>query len=145
MREHACHGAAVSGPFDVVDAARRMMTARQRRARFLPREILGEPAWDILLDLFVSRAEGRDVPLKSACIASGVPATTAMRCLATLRDRGLVDHRPDPVDRRRTLLLLTDLGESGVGAAVRDSFLFAIRDAQSPPADGPPVEPASLL
>lgn len=109
--------------FDVVDGARRILAARRRRKRFLPPDVLGEPAWDILLDLLISQAEGRDVSLKSACIASGVPSSTAMRRLEALRRRGLVDHRPDPKDGRRTLLILTELGDISVSAAVRDAFL----------------------
>ena len=92
----------------------------------MPADLLGEPAWDVLLDLLVSQAEGRDVPLKSACIAAGVPATTAMRCLDALRRRGLVDDRPDPTDRRRTLLSLTDSGDASVRTAVRDALMLAV-------------------
>ncbi len=103
---------------NVVDAARGILAARRRRKRFLPAELLGEPAWDVLLDLLVSQSEEREVPLKDACIASGVPATTAMRCLEGLRSKGLVDHTPDPVDRRRKLLVLTPFGEECITKAV---------------------------
>jgi DNA-binding MarR family transcriptional regulator len=110
----------VSGHEDVVEVARRILAARRRRQRYLPAELLGEPAWDLLLDLLVSQSEGREVPLKDACIASGVPATTAMRCLEGLRSKGLVDHTPDPVDRRRKLLVLTPSGEERIRRAVLD-------------------------
>lgn len=104
--------------FDVVHAARRMLTARRRRERFIPLEVLGEPGWDILLYLLVSWGEGREVPLKSACHASGAPTSTAMRCLLRLRGLELVAFDADPVDRRRTLLTLTEAGQARVRAAL---------------------------
>ncbi len=104
--------------FDVVQAAKRMLRARRRRERFIPLEVLGEPGWDILLYLLVSQAEGREVPLKSACHASGAPTSTAMRCLQRLRGHQLVAFDADPVDRRRTLLTLTEFGQASVRAAL---------------------------
>ena len=112
----------MTGCIDVIEAARRILAARRRRERSLPVDLLGEPAWDILLDLLVSEAEGREVPLKSACIASRVPATTAMRCLEGLRHRGFVEHRADPGDRRRKLLALTSMGNAAIRAAILDSL-----------------------
>lgn len=121
----------MSGPLDVVGAARSILAGRRRRHRFIPAELLGEPAWDMLLDLLVSQAEGRDVSIKHACIASGVPNTTAKRCLDALTARGMVDHNPDPDDRRRTLLVLTPSGDAKVRAAILDTLQFSVVSVQS--------------
>jgi hypothetical protein len=43
------------------------------RARYFKRELFKDPAWDILLDLYVARADGRGISVSSACIASGAP------------------------------------------------------------------------
>jgi len=112
----------VSEVFDAVEGARRILLARERRRSALPAMIFGEPAWEMLLDLLVSKEEGRPVPLNSACIASGAPTTTAMRWVALLQTAGLVEQQPDPSDRRRKFLVLTQLGEESLKAAVRNLF-----------------------
>ncbi|WP_419807694.1 hypothetical protein [Sphingomonas sp.] len=58
----------------------------------------------MLLDLFAARAEGRRISVSSACIASGVATSTALRWVAQMELDGLVPRRPDPSDGRRTFL-----------------------------------------
>lgn len=81
---------------------------RRARSKNLPGEIFGEPAWDILLDLFVARLEGRSISVTSACIAADVPSTTALRWVGILESRGLVSKKKSKVDNRVQELTLTD-------------------------------------
>lgn len=118
--------------FDVVERARHIRQARESRHSFLPAALFGEPAWEMLLDLLISKQEGRPVALNSACIASGAPTTTAMRWVKFLQRAGLVEEQPDPKDRRRKFLVLTSLGERKVRAAVY-GMQFAVYG--SPPED----------
>jgi len=83
---------------------------RLRTAAFDRSDIFGEPAWDILLDLYVSQANGAKVPVSSACIASSVPPTTGLRWLGILCEQGLAMRKHDPQDQRRVLVRLTDHG-----------------------------------
>jgi DNA-binding MarR family transcriptional regulator len=85
---------------------------RQRRARgsFLPAELLGEPAWDILLDLLVQHASGTRISVTSACLASGVPTSTALRWIAALEAHGFVQRVPSHFDRRVNYIELTAEG-----------------------------------
>lgn len=78
--------------------------------------LFGDPAFDMLLDLFVHEEEGRAVCVSSACVGSGVPATTALRWLAILHADGFVSRTPDPADGRRVLLSLAP----ATRAALRD-------------------------
>ena len=87
---------------------------RAERARELPAELLGEPAWDILLDLFIHRRRGRRISVTSACTASRVPPTTALRWIAMLVEIGLVLREEDLTDKRRAFLGLSDHGERAV-------------------------------
>ncbi|MFM5955510.1 MAG: hypothetical protein ACKOPE_14580 [Novosphingobium sp.] len=93
---------------------------RERRALFVDREMLGEPGWDILLDLFVSRANGLRISVTSACIAARVPPTTALRWLAVLEDSGLVERTADQGDRRRDWVSLTASGLQAMADYFRD-------------------------
>lgn len=89
--------------------------AALRRARRARTSIFGshadlfaDPAWDLLLDLFVAHGNGKPVSISSACIAANVPATTGLRWIAALEGRGLIERRIDQHDRRRSYLYLND-------------------------------------
>lgn len=88
--------------------AREEYEERRRRNGFFDEDLFGEPAWDILLDLFSSQVIGRRISITSACIASCVPQATALRWLQVLIDRGLIERVPDPVDGRRAWLHLPE-------------------------------------
>lgn len=92
--------------------ARRMYQSRRARDSVFGRHasLFGEPAWDILLDLFDYRDRGQAISVGSACLASGVPHTTALRTINLLVEHGLVNKLPDLTDRRRSNLELTNEG-----------------------------------
>jgi DNA-binding MarR family transcriptional regulator len=83
---------------------------RQRRAKFFPTDLFGEPAWDILLDLFVAAEDNELRSVKSVCISSKVPDATALRYIDQLIAHELVERRPDRTDNRRKFLRLTKKG-----------------------------------
>lgn len=91
-------------------AMRALAHRRLRDSHFEERDIFGEPAWDILLDLYVHHEKRVDVSVTSACIASAVPATTGLRWLNLLKDQGLLFIEPDPNDNRRRFVRLTPEG-----------------------------------
>lgn len=83
---------------------------RRRRERQFSRDLLGEPCWDMLLDLFANSVRNNPVSVTGACVASNVPTTTALRWLAILEERKLLERYPDPFDRRVVLIRLTEEG-----------------------------------
>lgn len=87
---------------------RRIIRQRQLRARFFDSALFADPAWDMLLDLTAARAEHVRVSVTSLCIASGVPATTALRWIAQMTEAGLLERLEDVTDRRRAFIALTD-------------------------------------
>lgn len=87
---------------------------RKREAIFGNPDLFGEPAWDILLDLFIAQAEGKPVSVSSACIGSAAPATTGLRWLGVLADEGLVVRENDAEDHRRVLVRLTQAGRAAM-------------------------------
>lgn len=91
---------------------------RRARARHLPRELLGEPGWDILLDLLVQQARGKRTSVTSACVASGVARTTGLRWITALETCGLVKRIPCPFDRRIVYLELTRLALQALDQAL---------------------------
>ncbi len=95
-----------------VDLVQSAIRARRERDAKFPPELFGEPAWDLLLGLFLACLEQRRVTVTNACNFAAVPPTTALRWLATLGQRGLVQRYPDPRDSRRVFVELSDFGQT---------------------------------
>lgn len=85
-------------------------TRRRRSAIFDNDELFGEPAWDILLDLYIAHVDNKAVSVSSACIGSAAPPTTGLRWLGVLAENDLVRREHDPDDQRRVLVRLTERG-----------------------------------
>lgn len=90
---------------DYAAAARAMLTSRRKMEQYFP-DLFADPARDMLIDLFVAAEEGREMSVTSCCMAAMVPATTALRWLALLKQQALVLEEPDKRDRRQKLLHL---------------------------------------
>lgn len=99
-----------SGSDDLAGIARRIYAERRTRERHLQPDLFREPAWDILLDLFIQHSASRSVSVTSAAIASNVPMSTALRYIARLEAAGLVVRKTSRSDDRVVLLELTECG-----------------------------------
>ncbi|HJT21172.1 MAG TPA: MarR family transcriptional regulator [Nitrospira sp.] len=95
---------------------RHIKEARFLRAEFFDPELFGEPAWDILLDLYAAALTQRRISTNALGVSSGVPGTTMIRWLRTLEAKGLVRRHPDPVDLRRVFVALTHDGQRSMDA-----------------------------
>jgi hypothetical protein len=89
------------------DVVRAVIRARRLRGRFFDDNLFADPAWDMLLDLLQAEIAQLRVPVSSLCIAAAVPATTALRWLKTMTDKGLFVRRADPHDGRRVFVELS--------------------------------------
>jgi hypothetical protein len=87
---------------------RRLISARQARAKFFEEDLFADPAWDMLLDLTAADAENQSVSVTSLCIAALVPATTALRWIKQLVESGVFLRVADPHDKRRAFITLSD-------------------------------------
>lgn len=102
----AKRGAPVGTPGYAREPVRPTPDRRARDTR-LGSHHFGEPAWDMLLDMFAAHDERKTLGVSSICLASAVPPSTALRCLARLVADGLVVRIADQNDRRRTAVELT--------------------------------------
>jgi hypothetical protein len=99
---------------DQAKRVRRLIRHRRTRERFFPADLFADPAWDMLLDLFAARLERQLVSVSSLCIASAVPATTALRWIKTLTDSGLFLREADEQDGRRIFIAMSDQAYSAM-------------------------------
>lgn len=84
--------------------------ARRARTKIFDSDLFGEPAWDMMLDMFRQTVWGRTVIVKGACIGAAVPITTGLRWIDILIERGWLERTADPNDKRRQTLALTGDG-----------------------------------
>ncbi|WP_380785427.1 transcriptional regulator [Sphingomonas sp. R86521] len=94
----------------LVEVARRLYRLRKRRDAELGNSLFSEPAWDILLDLFISDYDDRQLSVSAVCIGARAPSATALRYLSLLQDAGLVERIRDATDGRRSHVTLTMTG-----------------------------------
>jgi hypothetical protein len=101
--------------------ARAIYDHRRKREPWFPGVDFGEPAWDILLDLYASEAEGKVISVSSSCIAAAVPPTTALRWLAGLEAAGWVERQADPHDGRKHTLKLSQSASTAMTGYLLDA------------------------
>ncbi|MDB5692808.1 MAG: MarR family transcriptional regulator [Alphaproteobacteria bacterium] len=84
--------------------ARKLLRMRRLRESMLGGQFFSDPAWDILLDLYVRTSSGGTVSASGLGLSSMVPSTTALRWISAMVDAGLLVRDPDPNDGRRALI-----------------------------------------
>ncbi|WP_155276405.1 MarR family transcriptional regulator [Sphingobium yanoikuyae] len=110
---------------DLVEATYR---ARRRREKLLGVDIFGEPAWDILLDMYANVLKGKRASTSSLCLASMVPNTTALRYLDRLEEAGFIERKPSRRDARVRYPSLTSKGFEAMSLYFSDQALVAAKD-----------------
>jgi DNA-binding MarR family transcriptional regulator len=96
---------------------------RRREALMTARfggDIFSDPAWDIILDLYIHNSRNQDVSVTSVCAASMVPITTALRYVTVLSERGLIERSKNPKDGRSYLLRLSAAGLQAIEDLLTD-------------------------
>jgi DNA-binding MarR family transcriptional regulator len=90
--------------------------ARRRRSQFFAVELFSDPAWDMLLELYVAELEQRRMSITGLADSARVAATTGLRWIDTFEREGLVTRRSDPLDARRTYIRLSANGAMAMRA-----------------------------
>jgi len=97
-----------------VEIGRVVRSAREEIGRFFDSSLFADPAFDMLLFVFLEEEEGRQVETSACYRASGVPRTTAVRWINMLLSMGMFENAPHPTDRRLTLLSLSEQARTGM-------------------------------
>ena len=86
---------------------------RAHRRRLYRREVIGtsklfaDPAWEMLVDLFIRECENKKVATSALCLAATVPPSTALRRVNDLVAAGYIVKVEDPNDGRRHFVQMT--------------------------------------
>lgn len=99
-------------------AAQKEEYRAQLREEAIGIDLVGIPAWNILIELFKQFSGGAKVSTKSLQIIAKCPETTALRIIDRLEERGFVSRSQSVTDKRVTFVELTRTGVTKVGAVL---------------------------
>lgn len=106
--------------------------ARGVRRDLFGHNILGDPAWDILLSLVLAACDDREMTVGALCAAARGSMTTSLRVIDYLCDRDLIVRHRNPRDRRSFLVTISETGLGRMAALLERSAERARASAFSP-------------
>jgi DNA-binding MarR family transcriptional regulator len=98
----------------LVARAREEFGNRRRRSVIFQRSMFGEPAWDMLLALYILDVSGQRQTTGTLMHFSGAPITTARRWLDYLVENDLARRDHHPTDQRVLFVSLTAKGRDAL-------------------------------
>jgi DNA-binding transcriptional ArsR family regulator len=95
---------------DAAATARRLRNLHAQRKAIVPAVPFGDPAWDLLLALFIAHDEHQEIAMTALCERTDIAQATGTRWLERLEGAGLIARRTPDGDERVKLCRLTDEG-----------------------------------
>lgn len=90
-----------------LENARATMRKRLLRRQLIgAEELFGEPAWEMLIDLFIHECLRKPLSTSDLCVTSSLPMSSALRLIQRLCDAELIERISDPMDARRSFVRL---------------------------------------
>jgi DNA-binding MarR family transcriptional regulator len=83
---------------------------RRMRDEQFPRDYFADAAWELLLDIYTAETERRKTSMSDLGLGAAIPLTTTLRYIDKLESDGFVMRTPDPQDKRRIFVTLSDTG-----------------------------------
>jgi len=108
----------------LVERAKAELKARRHRHRYLPSSMFGEPAWDMLIALYLAEEETRPETICSLIVGAGLPHATGLRWLHVMENHRLAIRQPHPSDKRVVQMELTENGRRAL-----DNYFATIASA----------------
>lgn len=108
---------------NLTDRASQLFRARAKMAEVAPKGLLDDAGWDMMLTLFLNAEDNDVLFVKQLVVASFFTPTAAMRRIARLEQAQFLKRRPDPLDKRRVIVQLTDRGRSAMIDVLEHAFV----------------------
>lgn len=99
--------------------AKFLYRAVKRRSGIFPKRTFGECGWEILLALFIRDGVTR-LCIRELSQLTDTPTTTVLRWLKVLQDQSLITIHKHQLDRRVSLVELTQLGRENFADYLRE-------------------------
>ena len=104
---------AMAPPQQLLSRACEIIANRRRRLELFGKDIVGEPAWEMLLLLYIAEATNRYTVSQLAQL-SGSSKSTGARWIDHLEQRQLIEKDQHPTDRRMAFVRLSSKGRSAL-------------------------------
>lgn len=109
---------------NTTEVARAVLEDRRRRGRIFNLGMFGEPAWELLLNLYVMDIDGPRLTIGRLIDSTECAQTTALRWLQYLQDQDLIVRQEHPGDARTAFVSLTN--------KARDALDLYLSQSQTP-------------
>lgn len=103
--------------------ARVELYSRRVRKRYFRTDLFGEPAWEILLALYITELAATRLSISMLAEWIEAPLSTVLRWVRTLEEDSLIGRVDHPTDRRIVFIRLLDKGRKAL-----DAYLGALPD-----------------
>jgi DNA-binding MarR family transcriptional regulator len=117
MAEHNPHSFTTANLEQVV---LQIILARRSRRGLFPPVLFSDPAWDLLLVLFLAGLRPQRMTISELAEDTALSPGAAARWLDALDQHGLLSRRSDPRDARRTFIELSARGADSMRQWVED-------------------------
>ena len=97
---------------DLLATARFSLEARRGRVEHFSPAMFGEPAWDLLLALYVTQADTPAPAVSSLAKTAGIAITTAFRWIDYLEEKRLIERERSSEDGRALTVALSEDGRA---------------------------------
>ena len=101
---------------ELLARAKLILSSRRLRTRHFNPAIFGEPAWEILLVLYITDSSGGRQTLGKLTDWIETPPTSVLRWVGYLEKERFLERQPHPNDRRITFLRLLPKGREAMNA-----------------------------
>ncbi|MBB5685493.1 MarR family winged helix-turn-helix transcriptional regulator [Sphingobium boeckii] len=91
-----------------LQCAKRLERERQQRLQYFPENLVRDPAWPLLLELYRCRAETIELSVTGLSHATNIPSATGHRWIDELKRAGMVTLSPSLTDARCTIVTMTN-------------------------------------
>ena len=99
-------------------AARIMFETRKARSRLFPASMFSDPAWDMLIALYIAEQAPAAADLARSISAS---VTTAMRWIEILETHRLIVREQSPTDRRAHTIRLSEQARNSLNSLLSEA------------------------
>jgi len=112
----------VQGGSSTLAHVKSLIKSMQHRNAVLGAGLFIEPAWVMLLELYLAHLEKVRISVSSLCVSSGATHATALRRIDDLTKLGLVVRKDDESDKRRANIFLTTEGVEKISRLLSEIF-----------------------
>jgi DNA-binding MarR family transcriptional regulator len=120
MAEHDHRSLAAA---DEAQFVSQIVHARRKRTQLFGATLFADPAWDMMLELYLATLEGRRLATSEVGNRANVPMTTSLRWIDSLETYGWVRRVPDARDHRRHFIELSGRGLETMSVWLREWML----------------------